>query len=50
MRFKKNLALGIPNAEIEKAVTEDPMTAKWTDGKPIRKIIIVPGKIINIVI
>ena len=50
MRFKKNLALGISNAEIEKAVKEDSATAKWTEGKPIKKIIIVPGKIINIVI
>ena len=50
MRFRKNLALGISNTEIEKAVKEDSATAKWTEGKPIKKIIIVPGKIINIVI
>ena len=50
MRFKKNLALGISNAEIEKAVTEDPEAIKWIEGRPIKKIIIVPSKIINIVI
>ena len=50
LRFKKELPLGIPNSEIEKAVLADDNAAKYLDGKTPKKIIIVPGKIINIVI
>ena len=50
MRFKKELPLGISNEEIEKAVLADPAAQKWTEGKAPRTVIIVPGKIINIVL
>ncbi|MBR4851361.1 MAG: class I tRNA ligase family protein, partial [Tidjanibacter sp.] len=50
MRFKKELPLGISNEEIEAAVLADPAAQKWTEGKAPRKVIIVPGKIINIVL
>ena len=36
--------------EIEKEVLADPTVAKWLDGKTPKKVIIVPGKIINIVV
>ena len=36
--------------EFEKAALEAEGAAKWLDGKTIRKIIVVPGKIVNIVI
>ena len=38
------------NADIEAAVKAAPEAAKWTEGKTIRKIIIVPKKIVNIVL
>ncbi len=50
VRFKKNLPLGIPNAEIEAAILADPNTAKYLEGKTPKKFVIVPGKIINVVI
>ncbi len=50
LRFKKELPLGITPAEIEKAVLEDEQTARYTEGKAPKKVIVVPGKIINIVI
>lgn len=50
MRFKKELPLGITNSEIEKAVLADPNTQKHLDGKTPKKIVIVPGKIVNIVL
>ena len=28
----------------------DPGGAKWLDGKTVRKVIVVPGKIVNIVV
>jgi len=50
LRFKKLLPLGISKNEIEEQVLADANTAKYLDGKAIKKIIIVPNKIINIVI
>ncbi len=37
LRFKKTLPLGIPAAEIEKAVLEDDSAARWLDGKAPKK-------------
>ncbi|MCD7969956.1 MAG: leucine--tRNA ligase [Alistipes sp.] len=50
LRFKKQLPLGITPAEIEAAVMADENTPKYLDGKEPRKVIIVPGKIINVVV
>lgn len=49
-RFKKQLALDLDKGEIERLVMEDERTEKYSGGKKIRKIIVVPGKIINIVV
>jgi leucyl-tRNA synthetase len=38
------------NAEIEKRVLSHEITIKWLEGKPHKKIIIVKGKIINLVV
>lgn len=50
VRFKFNMPLDATNAEIESAVMAAPETAKYLDGKTVKKTIIVPKKIINIVI
>jgi len=49
-RFKMELPLNLTVPEIEKAALEAKESEKWLLGKPPRKVIIVPGKIINIVI
>ena len=49
-RFKLELPANLKVPEIEKAALENEQTQKWTDGKQVKKIIVVPGKIINIVI
>ena len=49
MRFKLELPIDFHNQDIEKAIMESAETLKWTDGKPIKKLIIVKQKIINIV-
>jgi leucyl-tRNA synthetase len=36
--------------EIEKAVLGYEKTVRYTEGKSVRKIIVIPGKIINIVV
>lgn len=49
MRFTINLSLDLSKEEIEKAVLSDERTRKQLDGRQPKKIIIVPGKIVNIV-
>ena len=49
MRFKLELSKSLSVQEIEKQVLAAEGTQKWTEGKQIRKVIIVPNKIINIV-
>ncbi len=44
------MSLAATNSDIEAAVLAAPETAKYLDGKPVKKMIIVPKKIINIVI
>jgi len=49
MRFTMNLPLDLTVAEIEEIVMKDERTIKQLDGKIPNKVIIVPGKIINLV-
>lgn len=48
-RFTQQFPLATPAARVESAITADERTTKYTEGKPIKKIIFVHGKIINIV-
>jgi len=49
MRFTMELPLDMAKDEIEKAVMEDDRTQKQLDGRAPKKVIVVPGKIVNIV-
>jgi len=49
LRAKQSFSLNTENSEIEKSVLENETIKKWLDGKKIKKIIIVPNKVINIV-
>jgi len=49
-RFTLDFRADAPREEIEKLVLEHPNSQKWLNGKTPRKIIIVPGKIVNVVI
>ena len=49
MRFTMELSLDLDKAAIEKAVMEDDRTQKQLDGRTPKKVIVVPGKIVNIV-
>ena len=49
-RFNISVAVDMPREEIEKVALSDAQAAKWLDGKTIKKIIVVPGKIVNIVV
>jgi leucyl-tRNA synthetase len=49
-RSEINLPVDTPKDVIEKEATALPEIIKWMEGKPIKKLIIVPDKMINIVI
>ncbi len=49
MRFTLALDLALDREAITAAVMAEPQTQKYLDGKPPKKVIVVPGKIINIV-
>ena len=49
-RFNIEVAAGTAREEVEKIALVHESAAKWIDGKQIRKIIVVPGKIVNIVV
>jgi leucyl-tRNA synthetase len=50
MRAKLTLPLSLSREEVEKAALEDAVVLKWTEGNKPKKVIVVPGKIVNIVI
>jgi leucyl-tRNA synthetase len=49
LRFKKELPLDISVQEIEAAVLRDGQSAKYLEGKTPKKVIVVVGKIVNVV-
>ncbi|HZW77249.1 MAG TPA: leucine--tRNA ligase [Flavobacteriaceae bacterium] len=50
MRFNLNLPASLSKEEIEAAVMSHDKTARYLEGASPKKIIVVPGKIVNIVI
>lgn len=50
MRFKIDLPASISKEEAEKAVLSHEKSQKWIEGKTPKKLIFVPGKIINVVV
>jgi leucyl-tRNA synthetase len=50
MRAKLNLPLSLSVPEIEKEAMADETVQKWLEGKAPKKVIIVPGKIVNLVV
>ena len=49
MRFKLELSKSLSPKEVEQAVRENENTAKYVGENGIKKVIVVPGKIINVV-
>jgi leucyl-tRNA synthetase len=50
VRVMMNFALDMPKEDIEKIVLASEIVQKWTEGKAPKKVIIVPGKIVNVVL
>ncbi len=49
VRFTLELPADMDKAEVEKTALSNEQTIKLLDGKPTKKVIVVPGKIVNIV-
>ncbi|MBD5261845.1 MAG: leucine--tRNA ligase [Bacteroides sp.] len=50
MRFNIEVPAGSDKASVEAAALADPAAEKWLEGKTPKKVIVVPGRIVNIVI
>jgi leucyl-tRNA synthetase len=50
VRAKMEFALDMPREDIEKNVLASEIVQKWSEGKPPKKVIVVPGRIVNIVL
>ncbi len=50
MRFKLEFPLDMSKDQIEKEVLANENAQKWLEGKDPKKVIVVPGKIVNVVI
>lgn len=50
VRFNITVPAGSANDVVQEAALNDPAAAKWLEGKTVRKVIVVPSKIVNIVV
>ncbi|MGY6744480.1 MAG: leucine--tRNA ligase [Cecembia sp.] len=50
VRAKLSLPLSLSREEVEKSALEDATVQKWLEGKAPKKVIVVPGKIVNVVV
>jgi len=50
LRFKLVLPTSARPNQVEEAVISDPRSEKWLAGKKPRKVIVVPGRIVNVVV
>ena len=50
LRGRISVATGAEQQEVEAAAMADPNVQRFVEGKEVRKVIVVPGKIVNIVV
>ena len=50
LRDKVMLPVSMSKEDVEKAVLEREAVQKWTEGKPPKRVIVVPGRIVNVVV
>ncbi|MCL2726774.1 MAG: leucine--tRNA ligase [Bacteroidales bacterium] len=49
LRFKKELPLEMSQEQVQQAILADPQLEKFLGGALVKKVIVVPGKIVNVV-
>ena len=50
VRAKMQFALDMPREDIEKIVLASEIVQKWSEGRPPKKVIVVQGRIVNVVL
>ena len=50
VRVKMNFALDMPKEDIESSVMASEAVLKWTEGKAPKRVIVVQGRIVNVVV
>jgi leucyl-tRNA synthetase len=50
LRGKVKVRADAGEGEVRTAALDDPNVQKWTEGKTVRKVIVVPGKLVNVVV
>ena len=50
VRFTMEVAADTPREKVQELALAHESAAKWLEGKTPRKVIVVPGKIVNIVL
>lgn len=50
VRAKMEFSLDMPKEDIEKVVLASETVQKWSEGKPPKKVIVVQGRIVNVVL
>jgi leucyl-tRNA synthetase len=50
VRARITVATGASEEQVKSAALADANVQKWVEGKTIRKIIVVPGKLVNVVV
>jgi len=50
LRGRVTVPAGAEEAQVRAAALADPGVQKWIEGKEVRKVIVVPGKLVNVVV
>ena len=50
LRSRLQVALDIEENDLKKMATEDEKVLKFIEGKTLRKVIVIPNKLVNIVV
>jgi leucyl-tRNA synthetase len=50
LRGRVTVPTGATDEQVKAAALADENVAKWIQGKPLRKVIVVPGKLVNVVV
>ncbi len=50
LRNRLTLPAGASEEQMRQAALADPRTRRWLEGKPVRRVVTVPNKLVNIVV
>ncbi len=50
LRNRLTLPAGASEEQMRQAALADPQTRRWLEGKPVRRVVVVPKKLVNIVV